>query len=165
MATDKVSMLWNTTQFNRAVNVFIVATRADVPTAINKIALDLLRRIVRRMPVKTGRARAGWKASGKELGLSIPITQESKREDSEHHIITNLDKYIVRMQNNVEYVRFLEFGSSARSPLGMVRISMAEIRQNKALTASLRKSLTKGWKKASQQTRFRRQREALRKVL
>lgn len=66
-----------------------------------KTAALLLRKVIRRNPVKTGRSRAGWYMEKIHEG------------------------YIVG--NRVLYTKYLEFGHSKQAPHGMLRISLAEI--------------------------------------
>lgn len=81
-------------------------------TIVRRVAVDLHGRITLRTPVDTGRARAGW---GLGEVPSVPGIQP---------ITGHQPVYIT---NNVPYIVYLEQGSSQQAPIGMVRVSLAEI--------------------------------------
>jgi len=82
------------------------ATLEQREAGIAALQDELFEKIVRRTPVDTGRARAGWKPP------------EERREGKRRTWV---------IENDVEYVIYLEYGWSRQAPLGMVRISMAEM--------------------------------------
>ena len=97
-----------------------------------KIGLDMHSRIVQRMPVATGRARANTSISigdnpgtsttdtdkhgGPTIAKNKPVAEQFKLGDS------------IVIYNNVEYIVPLEYGhSKLQAPQGMFRITFNEI--------------------------------------
>jgi len=119
--------------FNRGLEYF---SKVFVPSQSRvfqiKLAFELLTRIVFRTPVDTGRARGNW-----QIGIGEAPT--GLTEDDEDGSQTNaeglrrLGEYTsgvvtIWIVNNVNYISFLEDGSSQRqAPAGMVALSLAEV--------------------------------------
>lgn len=128
----------------------------DIAPAVvmKRIVFDLHGRVTRRTPVDTGRARASWdvkqgapsgyvppimvgkaKTKGKEdLGESafgMKLGTGAKGGVAGKDISAELSgidgKHVVFITTNLEYMQYLENGSSKQAPAGMVRISVAEI--------------------------------------
>jgi hypothetical protein len=99
-----------------------------------KIAFDIHSRIVRRMPVDTGRARANTQISLNHLpsGATLEIDQSGNRTiRGGNAVLRNFELGdTIFIYNNVEYILALEFGSSLQAPQGMFRISFNEIAQH-----------------------------------
>lgn len=96
-----------------------------------RISLDLLRRIIFRTAVKTGRARGNWQV---ELGASNSSQLEIFDKDGGPTEATGIGKLaamrpfgLVSLFNNVKYIRKLENGGSQQHPQGMVKVSVAEV--------------------------------------
>jgi len=137
-----------TEEFNRHIKDFLAGTSVDTNKAIKKFAFDLVGRIIRKTPVDTGRARAGWLVAYSKLGGSgkwisfgktIPKSRSGKgfsraqviKGQGEGSYTEHLGKYMnkwVEIVNGVSYIIFLEYGSSRQAPYGMVRVSMRELR-------------------------------------
>lgn len=105
---------------------------------IRKIALLLLRAIVLRTPVKTGRARANWQVTINTPDIeTLPDNVTDKSGGSAiskgNQVIgilrgmsfEQIEKIFI--SNNVEYIIDLEDGSSTQAPAGMVVLSVAQI--------------------------------------
>jgi hypothetical protein len=93
-----------------------------------KIALDLLRRIIFKTPVDTGRARGNWQTT-----LGAPDNSEVENPgvgqalgEGAATIASLLPFGVITIYNNVKYIVFLENGSSQQAPSGMVKVSVAE---------------------------------------
>ncbi len=128
----------------------------DVAPAVvmRRITADLHRRISMRTPVDTGRARASWDV--KEGSPSTWVPPESKvtvtgktnvklgsgmagnklgsgaktgakPHDVSGAIATISGKEIVFVTSALDYMKYLEDGSSKQAPAGMVRLSLAEV--------------------------------------
>ena len=99
---------------------------------VKKIGLDMHSRIVQRMPVATGRARANTSISigdnpgtsttdtdkhgGPTIAKNKPVAEQFKIGDS------------ITIYNNVEYIVPLEYGhSKLQAPQGMFRITFLEV--------------------------------------
>lgn len=119
----------------------------SITAVIRKACLDLYRSIVDKTPVDTGRAKTSW---GIEMTQDINSKgQEPQPEGSKFsfqeiesivkkHVrgfILGVKKGYVIITNNVEYIEFLEDGSSEQAPTGMIAVSLVEFTNhfNKAL--------------------------------
>ena len=98
---------------------------------VQKLGLDLLRRIVLKTPVDTGRARGNWfvtigSPSGAVSQGTDPGGQASIARGSA--VITGLTKpQAIWISNNLPYIVRLENGHSRQAPAGMVAVSLAEM--------------------------------------
>ena len=145
------------TSFSAAVDKFVMATNKRAVTVQKKIAFDLLRGVVKRTPVDTGRARGNWQLSiGQpaegETGEKLKKTNQTN--PAQQAKLKGLPPYqIVWLTNNVPYIEVLEFGGfipknpgpskdprekrkgktwvkdgfSVQAPKGMARVALAEI--------------------------------------
>jgi nucleoid DNA-binding protein len=91
----------------------------DFVDFVRKVALTLIKKVVERTPVDTGRARGNWQVS-----LNTPRNSEIGRKDKTgekvkaeaQSLITNkffegnADKTVIWLANNVPYILVLEFG-------------------------------------------------------
>ena len=140
-----VSIDVNGEEFHTYVRQFIKETEYDTASSVLYTARELGMRIVARNPVKTYRSVAGWSKAGERLGFDVPQSSESKGGDSGYsQRLTGPDPY-VRMENRVPYTIYLEYGWSKQAPLGMVRISIAELKSNGILPRMLAKSYQDRW--------------------
>ncbi len=78
---------------------------------VRKLTQILMQRVIERTPVDTGRARAGWNGG---LGQMEDDGQTTK----------------ISVTNDVEYIIFLEFGTSRMQARVMVRNSMSQTRDD-----------------------------------
>lgn len=119
-----------------------------------RITLDLFRRITKRTPVDTGRARASWDAKvGTPSTWIPPEKKKSVAGKGKTRLGTGLDgaklgsgaasggkakdisgtiadidgTKIVWITTNLDYMQYLEKGSSKQAPAGMVLLSIAEV--------------------------------------
>lgn len=104
----------------------------ELLTLQKKISLDLLRRIVFRTPVLTGRARGNWQVNlGRALDQSVNQLDRngvSTLAQGASTINQHTNPFgIITIFNNVNYINFLEGGSSKQHPRGMVAISVTEV--------------------------------------
>ena len=96
------------------------------------IAIKALRGIVLKTPVDTGRARGNWI-------VTINVPAEDVIEDRDKRGGTTLRKgvaeiggldlpfQIIFITNNLEYISFLEEGSSDKAPEGMVAVTITAL--------------------------------------
>lgn len=94
---------------------------------------DLFATIVRRTPVKTGRARANWKV-GREgaTDVGVPMKADGRYPDPIKPAITTIRrirsaKVEMHIFNNVAYILNLDTGSSRQAPEGIVDPALAEV--------------------------------------
>tara|TARA_R110000796_G_C14571530_1_gene435757 strand:- start:2496 stop:2906 length:411 start_codon:yes stop_codon:yes gene_type:complete len=113
------------TQINIDLAAFAKRIDVGVGIAVEKIGRDLHGKIVKRTPVDTGRARASW-----DMTINNPSNYVPGEGDTTPEPLPSLDLdgndqlYIV---SNLVYIEPLEHGHSNQAPLGMVRLSVAEI--------------------------------------
>jgi hypothetical protein len=97
-----------------------------------RIILEAITKIVKRTPVDTGRARANW-----QLTKSQPSTRVFKKTDPEGdetiakamRVLDRMDPYSTFfISNNLDYIEYLEEGSSKQAPYGMVAVTVEELR-------------------------------------
>lgn len=98
-----------------------------------RLALEGLRRVVQRTPVDTGRARGGWQvaAIANDAAGGDPDPSGSSTVSAGLSIIDaiTIPFGTIVIFNNVEYIVFLEEGSSQQAPQGMVALTIAELEQ------------------------------------
>ena len=102
--------------------------KEQAPKFIRKIALDLLKKITVKSPVKTGRFKANWMTG---IGGADETTTESTVDDAVMRGSIILSAYRdlkqIHLSNNLPYAAALEHGHSQQAPLGVAEISVAEI--------------------------------------
>lgn len=95
---------------------------------MHEVALRIYRGIVEKTPVDTGRARGNWHIS---VGNPDPYTRETKTRTplpSEYKKVEQAKpEDTIYIQNNLPYIKRLEYGSSKQAPQGMVRLTMQEV--------------------------------------
>jgi len=102
--------------------------KEQAPKFIRKIALDLLKKITVKSPVKTGRFKANWMTG---IGGADETTTESTVDDAVMRGSIILSGYRdlkqIHISNNLPYAAALEHGHSMQAPLGVAEISVEEI--------------------------------------
>lgn len=133
-------------QFDAPVVEFAQTVGIKISTAVRLIGLDLMKRIVLRTPVDTGRARSGWDltvgAPSDHLPPATDVGGEKATPDMKFQNVfaggaagtfglagaASIDGIqAVYIVNNLPYIERLENGHSKQAPSGMVRLSMAEV--------------------------------------
>jgi hypothetical protein len=121
----------NLKMFNREIKQFGVEVVPQEHLKLQKrIAVDLLRRIVFRTPVDTGRARGNWQVA-RGGGSDSPLEKFDKSGGATFAagasaIGSTKEFSLITIFNNVNYINILEGGSSSQFPSGMVAVSLAE---------------------------------------
>jgi len=137
----------NLAQFNKEVTQFANSIPGKVTVMQKRIVLQALRRLVEKTPVDTGRARGNWQvtisspAEGQVSGdwpktAGPPKTERPPLRSEDRATIqkgmaalTGLPKFqVVWISNNVDYIEFLEHGSSTQTPEGMLAVTIEELR-------------------------------------
>ena len=127
----------NLDDFNRRM---IEATKALPAEALvlvqRKLTFDLLKRAVEKTPVDTGRARGNWHVSvdklTKKTWKGTKNATGAKRDPLEDApgILETLGPFAVSyVQNNLEYISYLEDGTSDQAPNGMLAVSFEELKE------------------------------------
>lgn len=117
-------------QFADSLKKFEVNTNRKVERVFHRSSLDLLRRLVLRSPVDTGRFRGNW-LTGVDNIPAGPVDTTDKVGsttigDGEVKISTSKIGQTVFIINNLPYAVPLENGSSQQAPNGMLAITVAE---------------------------------------
>lgn len=100
-----------------------------VPQFMRKTMFDLMKKVIEKNPVDTGRSRAGWSAINEMEGmpdLNIPSAGGGEEKSTFNSDLSGSNPSI-EVTNAVEYIMMLEFGWSDQAPEGMVRTSIREM--------------------------------------
>lgn len=116
--------------FSLDISRFVQKAKLDTDTVIRKVGADVLRSIVEKSPVDTGRFRANWVVSysdttEKVLGLDrsgIDTINKGLRLIQ----LFNPESGELWISNGLPYARRLEYGYSSQAPAGMVRITVRQ---------------------------------------
>jgi len=125
----------NATNFNIALDVASKRIHGDMNKFYRQVCIEVLKRIVLRTPVDTGRARGNWQveisrpASGV---LSIEGTSGAMTDFAISKGISKLAQIppfsLVHITNNLEYLYYLEYEKRSKQfPEGMVEITLTEM--------------------------------------
>lgn len=97
-----------------------------------KLAFDLLRGIVLKTPVDTGRARGNWQVTIGKPAKGV-VGEDSSGGSTITQGVRNLGGLgpfqVVWIVNNLPYIQPLENGHSGQAPKGMVALTLAEVQQ------------------------------------
>lgn len=119
-------------RFNKEVQAFAAKIPGRVTELQKKLVLEALTRIVQKTPVDTGRARGNWQVSIERPSMAALDTTDrdgSRTIQKGLEAVANLPDFsVVWISNNLEYITFLEDGSSQQAPSGMVRLTILELR-------------------------------------
>jgi len=106
-------------------------TGPQLTGAVQKIALDLLGRVVMRTPVDSGRLRANWSVSINYRDMNIREVDDKLGSGTiaagRATIASMKVPQVVYLQNNLPYVSAIENGHSRQAPIGMLAVSLAEL--------------------------------------
>lgn len=112
------------------INMAAFAKKANgnMDLVLRKITLDLLRRVVMKTPVDTGRARGNW-----QIGRGKMPEGETGKLGADDSIAAGAPEALqakmgepVFLVNHVPYILELERGSSKQAPNGMVATTLRE---------------------------------------
>lgn len=131
----RLKLATNLQKFNRALQKSTDKIHGDMNLWYKTVILEVLRRIVLRTPVDTGRARGNWQV---EIGSAASGTLEvtgSTGEMASFAINSGAAKLslipafsLVHITNNLEYISYLEYDKrSPQFPEGMVEITLTEM--------------------------------------
>lgn len=98
---------------------------------VKKISMELLKKLINKSPVDTGRFRGAWVVGRNAADRSEPDTADPSGTSTEIKGINDINSIregdIVYLSNNLDYALMLEYGWSKQAPAGMVAISLNEI--------------------------------------
>ena len=118
--------------FSADVSAWVKKAGAQSDAFCRIFCAEMAERVVMRTPVDTGACRAGWQAALNAWGGNSGSLDPTGGETVARVTLTAAQVQAgdtFTMQNNVRYVRKLEYGYSAQSPHGMVGITVAEAPQ------------------------------------
>ncbi|WP_163998676.1 HK97 gp10 family phage protein [Pyxidicoccus caerfyrddinensis] len=119
--------------FSRQVESFVTAAAGKAGQVVRKAALGVLANVVTASPVDTGRFRGNW-----QVGVGGRPSGEVEGADKDGAATLAAAKSVldgaevgdtVYLTNNLPYARRLEFGHSQQAPRGMVRTTLANLRE------------------------------------
>lgn len=106
------------------MTVLAGGTGKAVEQLVRKAALVADQVVVLGTPVKTGRARANWIASVNAPEERSDLPNDKTGQAAINQALQTVGRYrlgqSIFLANNVEYISFLENGSSKQAPNGMV---------------------------------------------
>ncbi len=121
----------NDRQFKAELAKFETTIDEDLVKLHRLVSLDLLRRLVLKTPVDTGRARGNWQTA---IGAAVEGDIERLDPGGGAAIQEGLSKLAglkpfetVWISNNLDYIEILEAGHSDQAPAGFFAISVAEL--------------------------------------
>lgn len=101
--------------------------------AVRKFVLEIVRRVVLRSPVRTGRFKGNWIVDMGAIPTGVldradPTGDTTISEATERvRAMRIVDDSPIWIANNLPYAQRLEYGHSKQAPHGMVRITLAEL--------------------------------------
>ncbi len=100
-----------------------------------RIWKEVITKVVKRTPYRTGHARANWQVtktvfSSRIFPVKVDTSPGGQDTIAQLHAIVDTYKAfdMVFIANNVRYIGFLEEGSSEQAPGGMVSLTIQEVR-------------------------------------
>lgn len=130
--------------FTNTVKRWTRKTEKAMDESTTAIALEVFRRVIKRTPVETGRARANWQTSIGKPDYTITEQSDKSGDGAISRALAVLSKRKgdapAFLANSLPYVPKLEYGGysegprteggfSRQAPKGMVRITIAEFDQ------------------------------------
>lgn len=98
---------------------------------VKKISVELLKKLIDKSPVDTGRFRGAWVVGRNTADRSEPDTTDKEGTATKIKGISDISEIregdIVYISNNLDYALMLEYGWSKQAPQGMVSVSLNEI--------------------------------------
>jgi len=106
--------------------------RGDLTRLVRAVALEATSRIVMKTPVDTGRARGNWNVAKGTPDRSHDTNKFDKNGQATTSAalgsISALEAGdVAYITNSVPYVEGLENGRSRQAPMGMIRVTQAEL--------------------------------------
>lgn len=115
--------------FTLQLQAFVDKARGNAEQVVRKVGIEMLRSVVLKSPVDTGRFRANWVVDFSGRGGLVPGVDKSgvrAISTGTNEILRFQLGGVLWMMNSLPYARRLEYGWSQQAPGGMVRITVAE---------------------------------------
>ena len=122
----------NLQQFNRDLDrAARHLPESQISLMQRKLAMEVLRGVVLGTPIKTGRARGNWQVTVNHTTDAVVDRTDKEGSATITAGLAELTRVppfsTVYITNNVEYVGYLEQGSSQQAPNGMLAMTLARI--------------------------------------
>jgi len=127
----------NINDFDKDLRIFAtVQVPSDHTEVVKKVALQVLKGVVNKTPVDTGRARSNWMTEVNAIPENtVELTGNLSRAQAAAESINRGVEAVaglkpfsnVSIANNLPYIGVLEYGGSKQAPDGMLRVTLAEI--------------------------------------
>ena len=112
--------------FQSDLGKFAKATGLEIEVVVGKLAFDVLKSVIQKTPIKTGRAKANW-----NLGLgSIDYTVTKSTTFKLVVPPKGSGNKVIYITNSLPYITNLENGDSKQARGGMVKPTMSEINRS-----------------------------------
>jgi len=116
--------------FSLQLDAFAAKVKVAPSKVVKRVAFDLFGRIVKRTPVDTGRARASWTIALNHADRTVQPPGRYNAPKIGFLDVKPGDSVVI--SNNLPYITALEDGHSRKAPLGMVKLSIEEVKQKMA---------------------------------
>jgi len=118
-------------QFNLSLDKWREKYEDSFLDFVKKLSLEILRRVMSKTPVDTGRAQSNWRATVNEA----PVADGGHMSTNPGAAFSKASEVIVRADrietvfifNSVPYILELENGKSRQAPRGMLSLSLQEV--------------------------------------
>lgn len=128
-------MSTNVQKFNTALDVASKKIHGDMNKFYRQVCLEVLKRIVLRTPVDTGRARGNWQLEIGRPASSSLLVEGSEGAMADLAISKGMSKLsqiqpfsLVHITNNLAYIYYLEYDKrSPQHPEGFLEITLTEM--------------------------------------
>jgi HK97 gp10 family phage protein len=117
-------------EFNKRMGRIATGVSENADKLVKKVAMAIDQAVVMATPVDTGRARANWIASLDVASSSITQSTDKGGAQAIAAARATINGYDgdtnaeVHITNNLEYIGFLNDGTSAQAPRGFVRTAI-----------------------------------------
>jgi hypothetical protein len=102
--------------------------RDQLEAKARKIAFEAFSRVIYRSPVRTGHFRASWVASEGAPGVSGTSTNIASSQAEAAKALTFKIGGVWYFSNSLPYAQRLEYGYSRQAPMGIVRLTVLEMK-------------------------------------
>ncbi len=122
-------------KFSLQLEKFKDKVEGRLDLVLQKVALDLTKKVTLKTPVDTGRARASWNVGVNNVDTRmVPEKVSMSQTGAFQKAINRARREIARLiwgdtlyiTNNVRYIKYLERGSSTQAPNGMVETTLID---------------------------------------
>lgn len=125
----------NLAKFNVELEAASKKIHGDFQKFYKMVCLEVLKRIVFRTPVDTGRARGNWQVEINRAASGVVDIEGSEGEMADFAMSNGIQKLgdipafsLVHLTNNLEYISYLEYDRrSAQHPEGFLEITLSEM--------------------------------------